>query len=118
MVNIQKAKISMNLGDNKKAKQALLKILDKNPNSYKAHLMLAQVYENEGGMRKAIDEYVQAIDLNKQDFDSYYKVAKLLNGLDKKEEATQMLFNLLDKKPENYEASILLRRYINRFRNV
>ena len=82
MVNIQKAKIAMNLGDNKKAKQALLKILDKNSNSYKAHLMLAQVYENEGGMRKAIDEYVQAIDLNKKDYDSYYKVAKLLDGLD------------------------------------
>ena len=108
MVNIQKAKIAMNLGDNKKAKQALLKILDKNPNSYKAHLMLAQVYENEGGMRKAIDEYVQAIDLNKKDYDSYYKVAKLLDGLDKKEEASQMLYNLLDKKPEMTEASILL----------
>ena len=102
----------------KKAKEALLDLLEKNPNSYKAHRLLAEIYEKEGGMRKAIDEYVQAIDLNKQDFDSYYKVAKLLNGLDKKEEATQMLFNLLDKKPENYEASILLRRYINRFRDV
>lgn len=108
MVNIQKAKIAMNLGDNKKAKQALLKILDKNPNSYKAHLMLAQVYENEGGMRKAIDEYVQAIDLNKKDYDSYYKVAKLLDGLDKKEEASQMLYSLLNKKPEMTDASILL----------
>ena len=108
MVNLQKAKIAMNLGDNKKAKQALLKILDKNPNSYKAHLMLAQVYENEGGMRKAIDEYVQAIDLNKKDYDSYYKVAKLLNGLDKKEEASEMLYNLLNKKPEITDASILL----------
>ena len=108
MLNIQKAKIAMNLGDNKKAKQALLKILEKNANSYKAHLMLAQVYENEGGMRKAIDEYVQAIDLNKKDYDSYYKVAKLLNGLDKKEEASQMLYNLLNKKPEMTEASMLL----------
>ena len=108
MVNLQKAKIAMNLGDNKKAKQALLKILDKNPNSYKAHLMLAQAYENEGGMRKAIDEYVQAIDLNKKDYDSYYKVAKLLDGLDKKEEASQMLYSLLNKKPEMTEASILL----------
>ena len=108
MVNIQKAKIAMNLGDNKKAKQALLKTLDKNPNSYKAHLMLAQVYENEGGMRKAIDEYVQAIDLNKKDYDSYYKVAKLLDGLDKKEEASQMLYSLLNKKPEMTDASMLL----------
>ena len=106
--NLQKAKIAIFLGDNKKAKQALLKILDKNSNSYKAHLMLAQVYENEGGMRKAIDEYVQAIDLNKKDYDSYYKVAKLLNGLEKKEEASQMLYNLLNKKPEMTQASILL----------
>ena len=58
--NIRKSKIAMFLGDNKKAKQALLKILDKNSNSYKAHLMLAQVYENEGGMRKAL----QGMDLN------------------------------------------------------
>lgn len=108
IVNTQKAKIAMNLGDNKKAKQALLKILDKNSNSYKAHLMLAQVYENEGGMRKAIDEYVQAIDLNKKDYDSYYKVAKLLDGLDKKEEASEMLYSLLNKKPEMTDASILL----------
>lgn len=48
-------------------------------------------------MRKAIDEYVQAVDLNKQDYDSYYKVAELLNNLDKKEEASEMLFNLLNK---------------------
>ena len=106
--NLQKAKMAIFLGDNKKAKQALLKILDKNSNSYKAHLMLAQVYENEGGMRKAIDEYVQAIDLNKKDYASYYKVAKLLNRLDKKEEASQMLYNLLSKKPEMLDASILL----------
>ena len=108
ILNLQKAKIAIFLGDNKKAKQALLKILDKNSNSYKAHLMLAQVYENEGGMRKAIDEYVQAIDLNKKDYESYYKVAKLLNGLEKKEEASQMLYNLLNKKPEMTQASILL----------
>ena len=108
ILNLQKAKIAIFLGDNKKAKQALLKILDKNSNSYKAHLMLAQVYENEGGMRKAIDEYVQAIDLNKKDYNSYYKVAKLLNGLEKKEEASQMLYNLLNKKPEMTQASILL----------
>lgn len=106
--NLQKAKMSIFLGNDKEAKQALLKVLDRNQNSYKAHLMLAQVYENEGGMRKAIDEYVQAIDLNKKDYESYYKVAKLLNSLDKKEEASQMLFNLLNKKPEITKASMLL----------
>jgi len=59
-------------------------------------------------MRKAIDEYVQVIDINKNDYNSYYKIANLLNQLDKKDEATQMLNNLLAKKPDHYEATELL----------
>lgn len=108
MVYIKKAKLYLFFGDNKKAKQALIDLIEKNPNSYKAHRMLAEIYELEGGMRKAIDEYVQAIDLNKKDYDSYYKVAELLNNLDKKDEAAEMLFNLLNKKPEMYKATELL----------
>ena len=107
-INITKANLYLMFGNTKKAKEALISLLDKNPNSYKAHLLLAQIYEKEGGMRKAIDEYVQAIDLNKQDYNSYYKVAELLNQLEKKQEAGEMLFSLLNKKPEMYEASILL----------
>lgn len=105
---IQKAKLYLFFGNNKKAKQALIDLIEKNTNSYKAHRMLAEIYELEGGMRKAIDEYVQAIDLNKKDYDSYYKVAELLNDLNKKEEASEMLFNLLNKKPEMYKATELL----------
>ncbi len=108
IIYIQKAKLHLFFGDNKKAKQALIDLLAKNPNSYKAHKMLAEIYEQEGGMRKAIDEYVQAVDLNKKDYDSYYKVAELLHNLDKKDEASEMLFNLLKKKPEMYKATELL----------
>lgn len=108
IVNLAKAKTCLLFGNNKKAKQALLSILEKNPNSYKAHKLLAQIYEKEGGMRRAIDEYVQAVDLNKKDYESYYKVALLLNNLEKREEAAQMLFSLLNKKPDIYEASLLL----------
>ena len=92
----------------KAAKDALLEIINKYPQSYLAHKMLAQVYEIEGGMRKAIDEYVQAIDINKQDYDSYYTIANLLKQLDKKDEASEMLHNLLQKKPEYYKATELL----------
>lgn len=106
-INIIKAMIYFKLGNNKKAKQVLINLFERYPNSYQGHKLLAQIYENEGGMRKAIDEYVQAIDLNKKDYASYFKVATLLNDLDKKEEATQMLSSLLSKKPDYKEATIL-----------
>lgn len=108
MMYIQKTKLYLLFGNTKKSKQALLELLDRNPRSYKAHRLLAEIYEQEGGMRKAIDEYVQAIDLNKKDYDSYYKVAKLLNHLDKKQEASQMLVSLLNKKPDMIQATELL----------
>ncbi len=108
LMNVAKAKIYLTAENDKKAKEALLNLVSKLPNSYKGHKMLAEVYEKEGGMRKAIDEYVQAIDINKKDYESYYKVAELLNHLDKKDEATEMLFNLLNKKPDMYKATELL----------
>ena len=58
-------------GDLKKAKDILLTIIEKNPNNYNAHKFLAEIYEKEGGIRKAIDEYVRCIEINKQDYDSY-----------------------------------------------
>lgn len=96
------------VGNYKKAKDLLAKLIDKNPNEYDYHKKLALIYEKEGGMRKAIDEYVQCIEINKQDYDSYYKVANLLQDLDRKPEAIQMLNNLLSRKPEYYEATALL----------
>lgn len=102
------AKILLKLKNNRKAKTILLELASKYPDNYEAHRLLALLYEDEGGMRKAIDEYVQALDINKRDYDSYYRVANLLNTLEKKDEASQMLFSLLEKKPEYQEASILL----------
>ena len=108
IMNIARAKMFLTAGNDKKAKEALLNLVSKIPDSYKGHKMLAELYEKEGGMRKSIDEYVQAIDINKKDYESYYKVAELLNNLDKKDEATEMLFNLLNKKPDMYKATELL----------
>lgn len=96
------------LGNYKKAKEILIFMIEQDNQVYEYHKRLAKIYEKEGGMRKAIDEYVQCIDLDKQDYDSYYKVATLLQDLDRKPEAIQMLNNLLSKKPEYYEASIIL----------
>lgn len=61
-----------------------MNLINKYPESYNGHRLLAQNYEKEGGMRKAIDEYVKAIDINKKDYDSYYKISELLVNLGKR----------------------------------
>lgn len=101
-------KILITTNNTKLAKKMLLELIEKYPNSYGAHKYLAMVYEKEGGMRKAIDEYVKAVDLNKKDYDSYYRISFLLNELGKKDDAKVMLQNLLDKKPDYLDATILL----------
>lgn len=102
------AKMYLVFGNTKAAKNKLIKLVTQHPESYIGHKLLAQIYEKEGGQRKAVDEYAQAIDINKKDYDSYYKVANLLTDLDKKDEAAQMLTNLLSKKPDYAEATVAL----------
>ena len=102
------ARIHLAFGNTKSAKDKLIKLVTKYPESYVGHKLLAQIYEKEGGQRKAADEYVQAIDLNKNDYDSYYKVANILTDLDKKDDAIKMLNNLLSKKPDYTEATVAL----------
>ena len=102
------AKIYLMFGNTKAAKNKLIKLVTEYPESYIGHKLLAEIYEKEGGQRKAVDEYMQAIDINKQDFETHYKVANLLTDLDKKDEATKILTNLLNKKPDYTEATIAL----------
>ena len=106
------AKVFSALKKNKKSKQLLMNLINKYPESYNGHKLLAENYEKEGGMRKAIDEYVKAIDINKKDYDSYYKIAELLDNLGKKDEAIQMLNNLIHNKPDYFKASELLGRLL------
>ena len=108
ILSIIAAKILFALGDTKAAKAILVKLITKYPNSYLGHQNLGKIYEYEGGMRRAIDEYVAAVDIKKNDYDSYYKIANLLNQLGKKDEAIEMLQNLVKNKPDYYEGSCLL----------
>lgn len=102
------AKFLMAIGKDKEAKQMLLKLIEKYNDSYTAHILLAEIYEREGGRRKAIDEYVMALDIKGNDYDSYFKIARLLRELDKKDESIQMLQTLLKTKPDCLEATMLL----------
>lgn len=102
------AKICLLFHNNKQAKIFLVNLISKYPENAKGHKLLAKIYEKEGGMRRALDEYVKVIDIDKTDYDSYYRVSELLNELDKKEEAIVILQDLLKKQPENKKATFLL----------
>ena len=102
----------------KKAKKILIDLVSKYKGSYIGHKMLGRIYEKEGGMRKAIDEYVQVLDIKKNDYDSYYRISVLLNELGKKEEAIEMLKTLLKNRPQIYKATKMLRRNLFRTKRI
>lgn len=107
-VNILLAKFYLMINNQDKAKKYMLKLVDKYPNSYYGHKMLAELYEEEGKYTNSMDEFVRAIEINGKDYDSYYKIAVLLNKLNNNEASIDMLNDLLRKKPEYIEASMLL----------
>ena len=108
IVYIGIAKILLLAKNSKQAKKILIDLIDKNHESKTAHKMLAEIYENEGGIRKAIDEYVKVVDLDGEAYDSYYKIAILLKDLGNKEESLNMLTKLVNKKPDYIDACISL----------
>lgn len=107
-LNILISKIFLIFGNSKGAKNQLINSIEKHPNNYKIHKMLAEIYEKEGGIRKAIDEYTKVIEIKNDEYDIEYKVAFLLKDLKKQDEAVNVLNNLLSKKPEYLEATNLL----------
>lgn len=110
LVYINTSKILLIAKKRKQAKDILLKLVTKYDKSYGAHKMLAEIYEQEGGMRKAIDEYVKVLDIRGNDYKSYFKISQLLKELGRKNEAIQMLNTLVKKKPDLYEAGKMLRK--------
>ena len=66
LINVWIAKLFIRLGNNKIAKDILIKLTSKNKDSYIAHKLLAEIYEKEGGMRKSIDEYDAVVEASKK----------------------------------------------------
>lgn len=102
------ATIIMKCGNSQEARKQLIVLTNKYPNSYLGHKKLADIYQKEGKNLEAIGEYEKAIDINEQDYTSYYQVGLLLQALQKREEASILLQEVLRKKPDYYEASMLL----------
>lgn len=114
LIYISISKILLLSRKRKRAKEILINLVSKYDKSYMGHKMLAEIYEKEGGMRKAIDEYVKVLDIKGNDYKVYFKISKLLKDLKKDKEAIEMLNILVKKKPELYEASKMLRKFTNR----
>ena len=108
LISITISSIYLFFGNKSKAKEVLSSLVSKYDKSYKGHKMLAELYKQEGGMRKAIDEYVKVLDIKGDDYKSYFEISKLLNELNKKDEAIEMLKTLTKKKPELNEANEML----------
>ena len=72
------AKIYMNLNKNDEAKDYLFQLINKNPESYLGHKILAELYEKEEKNSNAIDEYVRATEINKKYLNINYKNKKIL----------------------------------------
>ena len=108
LLKIVEVKICILINKPEIAKGILENLVKIHKGSYIGHKMLGNIYETERDNRKAIDEYVQALETKKNDYNTYYKISTLLYNLNQKKEATEMLKNLLNKKPAMYEASKLL----------
>ncbi len=103
IINIARSKNNKN-----ELKKKLLLNIERRPNSYTSHKMLAKLYEENEEKEKAEGEYLKVININPKDYDTYCKLAEILHENKKEEESIQLLQNLLSTKPEFYKASKLL----------
>lgn len=108
LFRVAMAKMYMSIEKNDEAKDYLFSLINKYPESYLGHKILAQLYEKEGRNESAIDEYIRVTEINNKDINMNYNIAKLLNKEARNDEAIGILQDILKKKPELYKATSLL----------
>ena len=74
LINIATAK-----KDKEKLKENLLKNVEKYPNSYLSHKLLAKYYEENDEKEKAEDEYLKVISIKPRDYEVYCRLAKIFH---------------------------------------
>ena len=83
-------------------------MIEKNSKSYYGHKLLGEIYEKEGNLEVATQEYIRASNIRPEDDNIQYKIAYLFNEIDNKDGAVKILKELLQKKPEWEAATFLL----------
>lgn len=107
------AKISILIGKEEISKKYLLQLISKYPNSYKGHKMLAELYEKNEKYELALEEYEKVYEFNQKDQDIYIKIGKLYGNVGRENEAIEIFSDLLKKRPDYYEASMILADILN-----
>ena len=107
-IKVLKLKTYITLGKFDDAKKIALKLSEKYPQNYLVHKILGQLYEKDGNVSVALDEYIRAVELKNDDYDLHFKVASLLLQTEKKDESVIMLQDLLKMKPDYLQATLLL----------
>lgn len=107
------AKGALIIGKEEVAKKYLLQLVNKYSSSYKGHKMLAEIYEKEEKYELALEEYEKVYEINPKDQNIYLKIGKLYGNVGRENEAIQIFSDLLKKKPDYYEASIILADILN-----
>lgn len=95
-------------GKQEQAKIMMANFLHKNQNSQIAHKFMAKCYEKEENYEAAISEYMRVTELNRNDLDVAYCLAFVMNKNKQNEQAIVVLKDILNRKPENENASNLL----------
>lgn len=101
-------KIYNKLGLEEKAKNMILKLVEKDKYSFYGHKLLAEIYEKEGNLEISTEEYIRASNIKPNEEKIQYKIAELFNECGKQDGAVKILQELLRKKPEWQEATLLL----------
>lgn len=96
------------LGKNREAKDIIKRYLEKNKKSYILHKKMGEIYEAEGGIRKAINEYVKVLEIDETDYDTFFKLTTLMQEINKKEEVIDLLKKLIKVKPDFEKAYLML----------
>lgn len=102
------SKIYTEIGLEEKAKETLLKLVEKDSKSFHGHKALAEMYEKENVLEIATEEYIRAVNIRPNEDKIQYKIADLFSKTGKQDGAIKILQELLKKKPEWEDASILL----------
>lgn len=69
MLNIILAEWMIHLGKKDNAKKYLLILINKYPENFMGHKLLAEIYEKEGKISNAISEYLSTIEIRPQNFE-------------------------------------------------